>query len=193
MNDRHTIRQTIRLQRQQLSPASRSFISLEISHYIANTLWFRRSQRIAFYQAIQGEIDPIHLMRCAWKMHKTCYLPVCHPLHQQRLLFIPCFPNTPLKRNPYGILEPDLKKSLPSCKLFALDLVFMPLLAFDSNGNRLGYGKGYYDKTFAYLRYFPQQKKPMLVGLAYDFQEIDKLVTQPWDIPIDKVIVAKTA
>jgi 5-formyltetrahydrofolate cyclo-ligase len=188
MNDRQDIRKIIRLKRSQLSHHARLQASLEITHYISNTLWFRRSKRIAFYQAVRGELDPAHLMHCAWKMHKTCYLPICHPLHQSRLLFAPYFPDDLLQPNRYGILEPSIKKNT-LCKPFALDLVFMPLLAFDANGNRLGSGKGYYDRTFGYLRRFKHSFKPLLVGLAYNFQEVEHLLAQPWDIPLDKIIV----
>jgi len=191
MNDRQTLRQKIRLKRQQLSSASRLQASLEISHYIANTAWFRRSQRIAFYQPVRGEIDPSHLMHRAWEMHKTCYLPVCHPLNHQMLLFVPYFPNDALKPNRYGILEPNIKIHT-ACKPFALDLVFTPLVAFDNDGNRLGSGKGYYDRTFAYLRRFPHQSRPLLAGLAYGFQEVEQLPVQPWDIPMNKIIAIDT-
>ncbi len=189
--DRSTIRRNIRQKRAKLSSITRLQASFEISHYIANTLWFRKSQRIAFYQAVQGELDPAKLMQQAWQMHKTCYLPICHPLHQHKLLFAPCFPGDLLKPNHYGILEPSLKKQAP-CKPFALDIVFTPLVAFDPMGNRLGSGKGYYDRTFAYLRRFTHPFKPLLVGLAYGFQEVEEIQAESWDIPLDKIIIVNT-
>jgi 5-formyltetrahydrofolate cyclo-ligase len=185
MHTRQIVRQTIRLKRQQLSPATHYSAAVELSHFIANALWFRRSQRIAFYQAMPGEVDPRCLMQRALDLHKTCYLPVCDPLHRQRLFFVPYFSGMPLKYNRYGIAEPSLK-IYPPCKPFALDLVFVPLVAFDRCGNRLGSGKGYYDRTFAH-------QKPQLVGLAYDFQEVPQLIPQPWDIPLDKIVVINTA
>lgn len=190
MNDRHLIRQTIRQKRRQLPASVRRNASIEICHYIANTLWFRRSQRIAFYLPIAGELDPAYLIQRAWQMGKTCYLPVCHPLHHASLLFVAYAPNDQLTLNRYGILEPSLKHR-SACKPFALDLVFTPLLAFDAQGNRLGSGKGYYDRTFAYRRVFPTQLRPMLVGLAYTLQEVAQLPAQAWDIPLDKVIVVR--
>lgn len=188
MDDPQNIRLAIRKKRQQLSSIFHFQASLAINHYIVSTPWFRRSRRIAFYQAIQGELDPSHLMRCAWKMHKTCYLPICYPLNRQSLLFMPYFSGEKLQLNRYGILEPCIGTHA-FCKPFALDLVFMPLVAFDREGNRLGWGKGYYDRTFAYLRRFPLQSKPLLVGLAYGFQEVEQILAQPWDIPLHKIIV----
>jgi 5-formyltetrahydrofolate cyclo-ligase len=188
MNDRQTIRQNIRLKRKQLSPALAFQASLAMGHYIVNTSWFRNSRRIAFYSAVQGELDPCYVMQRALNMQKHCYLPVCHPLHFQTLFFAPYYSDSLLKPNRYGILEPDIKIH-PPCKPFTLDLVFMPLLAFDKKGHRLGSGKGYYDRTFAYLQRTPAALKPLLVGLAYQFQQVEQIAAQPWDIPLDKVIV----
>ena len=190
MIQRQTIRSCLRRQRQQLPIAIQLKSSLEANLYIANTPWFNRSRRIAFYQSAYGEPDLSQLMHCAWSRKKACYLPVCHPLHQHSLLFAPYFPDQTLQLNRYGILEPD---SRIFCKPFTLDVVCMPLLAFDQWGNRLGSGKGYYDRTFAYLRRALNPCKPLLVGIAYDFQEVDALPVEDWDVPLDKIIVIRTS
>lgn len=188
MDSRQQIRRVIRQQREQLSLAFIAEASTEICRYIINSAWFRRSKHIAFYQPVRGEVDPTLLLQRAWDMGKTCYLPVCHPLHHSSLWFLPYFPEDSLIPNRYGILEPCSKKR-PPCKPLVLDTVFMPLVAFDAQGNRLGSGKGYYDRTFAYLRRFPEGRKPALVGLAYAFQQVDCLIPKVWDIPLDDVVV----
>ena len=190
-NNRPIIRRTLRQKRLLLSDADCQAAALSITKQIVNTSWFYRSRHIAFYQAIQSELDPSYLMQTAIDMGKTCYLPVCHPFCKKTLLFLPYVPGDPLKPNRYGILEPDLKTLRPR-KPFALDLVFMPLIAFDVHKNRLGSGQGYYDKTFSYLRYFSTPFRPILVGLAYDFQKITNLHPQIWDIPMNNVVVAKS-
>ncbi|KKC40945.1 hypothetical protein WH87_01960 [Devosia epidermidihirudinis] len=63
------------------------------------------------------------------------------------------------------------------------DLVIMPLLGFDKNGTRLGYGGGYYDRTLANL-----SKKPRLIGLAFAAQELDEIPREAHDVPLDAVI-----
>lgn len=189
MNHRQNIRSTIRKKRQQLCPILHFQASSKLTHYIANTPWFLRSRRIAFYQAVKGELDLSYLMQRAEKMNKICYLPICHPLHHQSLLFMPYFKGETLQLNRYDILEPRIDAHA-FCKPFVLDLVFVPLVAFDKQGNRLGSGKGYYDRTFAYLRRFPVQSKPLLVGVAYGFQEVEQIPTESWDIPLHKIIVA---
>ena len=63
----------------------------------------------------------------------------------------------------------------------------MPLVAFDMRGNRLGMGGGYYDRTFAYLLNRRRWRRPILIGVAYEFQGVDSLTTRPWDIPLHGV------
>jgi 5-formyltetrahydrofolate cyclo-ligase len=64
----------------------------------------------------------------------------------------------------------------------------MPLVAFDEQGNRLGMGGGFYDRTLAYLKYRQHRRKPVLAGLAHEIQKIGQLTTQSWDIPLDCII-----
>jgi 5-formyltetrahydrofolate cyclo-ligase len=77
-------------------------------------------------------------------------------------------PDDVLKKNRFGILEPEInfKKIIPA---WALDIVFTPLIAFDSEGNRLGMGGGFYDRTFSFL-HNSKRSHPHLIGLAYEFQ-----------------------
>lgn len=88
-------------------------------------------------------------------------------------------------RNRFGIREP-IKSSSP---LFAnqLDLVLLPLLAFDRTGNRLGMGAGYYDRALQALVHQPSTR-PRLIGLAHSFQEVESIQAQPWDVTLDAII-----
>jgi 5-formyltetrahydrofolate cyclo-ligase len=71
---------------------------------------------------------------------------------------------------------------------WSLDLVFVPLVAFDKEGHRLGMGGGYYDRTFAFKTKHSHLKGPKLIGLAHDFQLQSQLPVMPWDIPLNAVI-----
>ena len=64
----------------------------------------------------------------------------------------------------------------------------MPIVAFGPRGERLGTGGGYYDRAFAYLRRRATWLKPRLVGLAYDWQRVDELVSHHWDVPLTAVV-----
>lgn len=181
-------RNKIRQQRAELLPAYRHLSALKISHYIAKLAWFKQSQHMAFYLAVRGEVDTRPLLWRAWEMGKTCYLPVCHPQDSHPLLFVPYAPGDLLIPNRYGILEPDIRQH-PPIEPMSLDVVFTPLVAFDESGNRLGSGKGYYDRTFADVALPQKRHKPLLVGLAYHFQQMMRITPKPWDIPLDEVVV----
>jgi len=142
-----------------------------------------RSRRIACYLANDGEMDLAPLIERLWRRGKQIYLPA---LHGAALWFLPFTPHTRLAHNRFGIPEPDLNAPHRTA-LRALDLVLMPLVAFDSNGNRLGMGGGFYDRTFAYLRTSPAWARPRLIGTAYAFQRVPALAVQPWDVPLGGV------
>ena len=71
--------------------------------------------------------------------------------------------------------------------LSQLDIVLLPLLAFDDRGNRLGMGGGYYDRLFA-SRLHRKTKQPLRVGLAFDCQQAERLPMQAWDVPLHAVV-----
>ncbi len=86
--------------------------------------------------------------------------------------------NSPLETAPFGTFVPD-----DSARETVPDIMVMPLSGFDNRGNRLGYGKGFYDRTIAGLA-----KKPLLVGLAFGVQELERIEASPHDIPLDMVV-----
>jgi len=142
------------------------------------------SQTIAGYLAVNGEVDLQPLFEWAWYQGKTCYLPVV--LHQV-LAFVPYTPHTVLVRNRFGILEPHVTESTCFLPASDLDLVLTPLVAFDAQGNRLGRGAGYYDRSFSFLLNSPGLCKPYLIGIAYEWQKTDLLTPAPWDVPLHAV------
>ncbi len=147
----------------------------------------RLSQTIAAYVASDQEIDIHPWFEHIWKKNQCCYVPVMyhnHPLH-----FASYHAQTVLKPNSWHILEPMQKNHLISPS--ALDAVLMPVVAFDPKGNRLGRGKGCYDRSFSFLRTADIKKKPYLIGLAYEFQRIRTVHPKPWDIPLQEVITEK--
>jgi 5-formyltetrahydrofolate cyclo-ligase len=70
----------------------------------------------------------------------------------------------------------------------ALDWIFVPVVAFDARGNRLGMGGGYYDASLAVLRHRQCWRRPRLVGLAHEFQRIDTLDVDNWDVPLHGIL-----
>ena len=111
-------------------------------------------------------------------------------LHGDGLWFLPYCEDTPMKSNRFGIPEPFLPPRA-RCPARELDIVLVPLVAVDSAGNRLGMGGGYYDRTFAYLRARSVWRRPLLIGVAYEFQRVARLPARAWDIPLDALATEK--
>lgn len=147
---------------------------------------FRQSKHVALYLPNDGEIDPHLVLRLCWAMGKKCYLPVLHPIRHNRLWFVEYRPETKLHKNIYRILEPSLVK-VPRRPPWAMDLVLLPLVAFDPQGGRLGMGGGYYDRTFAFKQKWRKGRGTKLIGLAHDMQKVASLETASWDIPLEGV------
>ena len=144
---------------------------------------------MAFYLANDGEISPLQAMNTAMQAGKRCYLPVLHPLKLNRLYFVQHNASSPLKKNRFAIKEPRLNKAHITAP-WALDIIFLPLVAFDRQGHRLGMGGGFYDRTLAFTAR-QQGRKPLLVGLAHSFQELPHINASHWDIPLHSIVTER--
>ncbi len=176
----------MRRRRQALSFIERRTFAAAAARRVARTAKFRESQRIAFYLANDGELDPQPLLARARAMGKECFLPVLRPVGDDRLWFARYESGDRLRPNRFNILEP-VSRYGRGVAPWSLDLVLMPLVAFDAWGNRVGMGRGYYDRTLAYLRRQEVWRRPYLLGLAYDFQRVEALSPRPWDVPLQAI------
>jgi len=129
-------------------------------------------------------MDVTPLIALAWAYRKQCYLPVLGLRNSRKMWFAPYQPDTLLINNRFGIPEPQHKNSARLFKAQSLDLILMPLVAFDNKGHRLGMGGGFYDRTLQFLLQRQQWSKPRLIGTAYAFQEVPQLDNEPWDVPL---------
>ena len=180
------LRQRIRTQRNALSKAEGQCAARDLAKCITVLPIFTAAQHIAGYLANNGEIDPAPILEQALTLNKRVYLPVLLG-KQEPMLFAPYWPDIKLKPNRFGIPEPDVPlENMLSAK--QLDLVVTPLVAFDHNGNRLGMGGGFYDRTFAFLNQSPYPAKPCLLGVAYELQKVTELVSQPWDVRLAAIV-----
>ena len=99
------------------------------------------------YVSFDGEISTDKLIKTLWAQDKHVYLPVLHPFNPNHLLFLRYLPDTPMLKNKiwrFGSPNSNVQNVLP---LDELDILFTPLVAFDKQGNRLGMGGGFYDRT----------------------------------------------
>ena len=188
-NKRTQIRQSIRQLRNNLSKKQQEKAAAQLKLNFTQQLNSDKrasKKQIAIYFSNDGELDTSLLINELWQQGHTLYLPVIHPFNGATLLFQRYEKNSPMRANRYGILEPKLNCS-QICPLPALDYLLMPLVAFDNQGNRLGMGGGFYDKTLAQLHAYNWQK-PQLIGLAHSCQKVDALPIESWDVPLKTII-----
>ncbi len=184
------LRKAIRAHRRQLSKQTLKAHSLLMAHQATACQPLLHSQRIAFYFAADGEMDPAPLVTRALAAHKRCFLPVLRERPAKSLWFAEIKTKGRLKSNRFGIPEPDAyhRHITPP---WGLDLIILPLVAFDPSGNRLGMGGGFYDRTLSFKHSRTHWKGPKLIGLAHQLQCVDRLPVRDWDIPLDAVITEK--
>lgn len=140
--------------------------------------------RIAGYWAVGGEL-PLHALQPALPATLRWCLPLLHD--DGHLRFREWSAGQALTTNRYGIPEPA---EGPLLEAGALAVVLVPLLAFDARGHRLGQGGGWYDRSFAAAAEGPPDAavtRPLLVGIGYDWQQVDALDAAGWDVPLDAV------
>ncbi len=129
-----------------------------------------------------GEIDPTSVIGGTGKLF---FLPVLPPPGKKRLWFSPYAPGQTLVPDRFGIPEPVSRKRV---RVEELDLVLVPLVAFDEAGGRIGMGGGFYDASLSFLSRCRRTTPLRVVGAAYEFQRVDAIPRDRWDIPLHGVI-----
>ncbi len=185
MPDRNALRQEIRARRRALAPATAHACARQMADNVRHHPLLLNSRHIAGFLPADGEMDPLPLLQHLWTLGKKIYLPVLVPFSGNRLWFAHFVPGDRLVYNRYGIPEPASRNLI---KPTALDLVLTPLVAFDVHGHRIGMGGGYYDRRFAFLRQRTRWHKPRMLGIAYDMQKQERILSNAWDIPMDAIV-----
>lgn len=177
------IRQVCLCRRKHLGKTYVSQASQKIIDTLRQMPAYQAANHIAWYFPTNGEVDLSALWSYALATNKSCYFPAIQT--DQTLLFLPYTRDTELVFNRYHTAEPNVA----ACHAKPpqdLDIIFLPVVAFDVNRKRLGMGKGYYDKTLA------PHKSPLLIGVAYEWQRQPNLPIDPWDIPLTTIVTEET-
>lgn len=142
---------------------------------------FRESRSILLYCSFRDEVNTRGLLK-KWIDKKQIYLP--RLTSEETFIVLPVAPLESLEVNRFGIAEPELPKKgfRDAQQPQPLDLIIVPGVAFDRQGNRIGMGKGYYD------RFLSAQKGALRVALAYSEQVLDQVPHKPYDEPVDMII-----
>lgn len=181
MPSKKILRQHIRQKRQSLSQHEVTQYSSEICHRIIASKVYKNAACIGCYIAFQNEVDLTTLIQHAWQNQKTVCIPVV--TSDAHMTFHLYTKETFLKSGKFGIPEPQHEKLIEPQQI---DLLLVPLVAFDEKGNRLGQGCGFYDR---YLEIAPQNT--VTIGVGYELQKVNELPIDPWDIRLNKIISEK--
>lgn len=178
-------------QRRQFSDGERRQYAQSASLHLTKLQQrFPINARIGLYYDGFGELPTQPLLDWCGRLGYLPYLPVVGSLgnDDKRLRFVPIY-HTKLVNVPTRIHRLGMKQNHHRRLLWAreLDVIICPLVAVDLNGNRMGMGGGFYDTTLGKI-YQSGAKKPLKIGWCYDFQVVDTLQRQPWDVPLDGLI-----
>lgn len=183
--NKKTVRRSLLQQRKQIKQETNNAHSSIICEKIINSDFYAASKHIAAYISFGGEIDCNKLMQhCMSHPEKTCYLPV---IENNQMQFYAYHHTETLTQNQHHFLEPPHHNKLPITPE-QIDLIIIPLVAFDTQGNRVGRGAGHYDRFLAPIQQEENRKKPLLIGVAHAFQQVTKITPDQWDIPLDTII-----
>ncbi|GGP25779.1 5-formyltetrahydrofolate cyclo-ligase [Silvimonas amylolytica] len=182
--EKAALRQTLRQRRSALTISYRREASLSIMQRACLGKLLRRGQRVAVYVSMASEISTWPLILKALQAGCQVFLPVV-PRRGRGMHFVRYDHTSRWARDHYGIPFPVHEET---CRPQDLDVAFVPLLGFDGRLARLGQGGGYYDTTFRFRRLRQKWRKPRLIGLAYDCQQVTQLPVAPWDLQLDEIV-----
>ncbi|MXS86108.1 5-formyltetrahydrofolate cyclo-ligase [Nitrosomonas sp. HPC101] len=171
-------RQRTRLRelRQQIPTAQRMLWNEAITVALTQGFPVLENKKIGFYWPHQGEYDPVPAMIFLKTRGATLALPEVIG-KEEPLRFIEWWPGVPMKKDIYGIPLPDNTREI------IVDSIIIPLLGFDEQGYRLGYGSGYFDRTLAAMN-----PRPLVIGVAFEMLRLPTIYPQQHDIPMDYIV-----
>ncbi|MFM1886641.1 MAG: hypothetical protein RL026_1798 [Pseudomonadota bacterium] len=177
------LRRQLRAARRAVPHGLRRRAARSLLRWAARQSWLRPGRRIGIFLPMPEEIDTAMLASLARKRGCRLYLPRVTDYRRNRMLFLPA--TGPLRRSRFGILEPCGGQPL---RALQLDVVFVPLVGFDKQGNRLGMGRGFYDRALAAGLRQQGLRAPLRLGVAFDCQRVDCLPALPHDVPLHAVL-----
>jgi 5-formyltetrahydrofolate cyclo-ligase len=181
---RRSLRASVNARRRQVGAAQRARAAAQVAHHVDRALHLIAGSRIAVYAPLPWELDTGPLIARALSRGCRIYLPRIDRRRASRAMtFVPM--RGPRVRNRLGIEEPTGTVTLGARWL---DVVFLPVVAFDAHGVRLGTGGGFYDRAFAFRQLRRAWHAPRLIGLAYAFQQLEHIAHAAHDVFLDDVV-----
>lgn len=184
------LRKSARQRRTSLADDLRLRFDAAINRHLLDLAERLQAAQIAAFRAFDGEPDLLPALRELESRGVRLALPVVQrdPTHAEgtggaRICFRRWSGGSDLQPNRFGILEPV---GTLDVGLAELDLVLVPLVAWDAAGGRLGMGASFYDRLFQPVADEPAG--PLRVGVAYGVQEVDRVPLEPWDVPLHMIL-----
>ncbi len=171
------LRRTALAARDALDPDARRAASATIADALLGLEPLRAATLVAGYWPIRSEVDPRPVMKALAERGTRIALPHVTP---DGLVFREWMPGATLVRGQFGLSEPD-----PSLPAVAPDALLVPLAAFDAEGRRLGYGRGYYDGAIARLS---EGRALLTIGICYAAQEVPEVPVEPHDKSLSAIV-----
>lgn len=178
------LRTRIKQKREQLSSENVNQLGDAIFRNLLDSNILEDKSRIAIYCSVNNEVATMQIIKHLWTKDKELFLPI---IKSNQLVFGSYKSGDNLSNNKFDIPEPTIQRE-ELITADVLDLVIVPLVAFDSDCNRLGMGGGYYDRALAFKKTSSKTSSPLLIGLAYELQKVNILEMNSWDIPMDGII-----
>ncbi len=174
------IRTAMMAARKALDPSAQDALGRSAAARLLDLEPYKNASVVMIYMAFKNEVPTEAIFDNLCSAGKTIVLPYVNSDFQIEPYIVESYEY--LLTSPMGIREPDHRRCVPA-PISAIELVIVPGLAFDLRGNRIGYGKGCYDRFLPLL----DQKAPK-IGLAYDFQLCGDLPSDPGDIKMDHIL-----
>lgn len=178
------IRRDVRLRLAQLPLPELSRAGEAIEANVWSVPEIRTARSILLYASMGREVPTDAIAEEAWRRGIQVVYPRCLPESTTMMLHVVGNLTLLQAEGQFGIREPG--RDCPQIEPADIDVAFLPGLAWDRAGTRLGRGAGYYDRLFA-----AHTTKPLLCGLFHSFQEIDRIPREPWDQPLDLVVTER--
>ncbi|MBN9045674.1 MAG: 5-formyltetrahydrofolate cyclo-ligase [Rhizobiales bacterium] len=172
-------RRSALIARDALDPRFRYQASLAAARHGEEAIPVSPGTMVAGYWPIRSEIDPLPLLSAFRAKGARLCLPVV--LDRETIAFREYLPDAQLVQTGFGTMGPDEHAPLADPAV-----MLMPLAGFDRRGHRLGYGAGHYDRALA--RFAARGLRPLLIGMAFDCQELDHVPDEPHDIALDRIL-----
>lgn len=146
---------------------------------------FKSSKNIMLYLSFNNEVNTYPLVKWCLDNNKIVIAPYCIQHSKEIVPYRITNLSTDLVKSDFGVMEPK-KDLLEKINIEDIDLILVPAVAFDQHCNRIGFGAGYYDRFLC-----NKPKHTPAIGIAYDYQIIDKIPTDEYDVPLDFIITEK--